>query len=565
MDTQPPNQDQLIARLSLPANPVPSLSCCGASGEDVARFLDDLPRANQAELLNRLYQAMPEVAALDRDPATKIDILNLFAPVVLKASEALVAKSSVNAKTTKQVSLALALIRNLALGYKAVVVAAARTTPLPAQLLASAIQAAIATLGKLLTTCWQGFLNPPANLWREIHALYLLARTLGIDNLTPFSAQSVSNQALSPRAAYLRILLAAAADPARFTPADLKRILAFLETHAHHASLVGADEPALFTIDPDSDMGPIQSARIDNPRPRHLRLRSSDLVDYIDRYTRVTDLDLPPRLVALVRRHWADEVARGEEHRPDDSPVTVVFGLNRIHRLLTQTLNIDDYVNKAQILAFNAARRLRDDESIPVKTWFDTQEIDRPQAGHWLRAAQANPEDPIQFESRKEKSGEEAIRPVAATRLNTSNKGACIELPDAGDAPSPGELVAIQDKGGAPWRVGLVRWTRTTPSLTRLLGVEFLGRGLVPCAAAMMKDGHPSTAFFPALILQGGDQSREILLPAMPFVEHSLVSVLTPKSRVTAHLGEIREATFHVNRFRLDNPPPQPSLGLQPR
>src|SRR5690606_30469309 len=96
----------------------------------------------------------------------------------------------------------------------------------------------------------------------------------------------------------------------------------------------------------------------------------------------VADVDLPPRLVALVRRHWSDEVVRGEEHRQDGSPVTAVFGLNRIHRLLTQTLNIDEYVNKAQILAFNAARRLRDDASgvlsIPQKTWFDAPETDTP-------------------------------------------------------------------------------------------------------------------------------------------------------------------------------------------
>src|SRR5690606_24532016 len=185
------NQDQLIARLSLPANPVPSLSCCGATGAEVARFLDELPRTNQAELLNRLYQVMPEVAALDCAPIAKIEILNLFGPVVLQSSEVLTAKSPVNAKTTKQVSLALALIKNLALGYKSVVVAVAASTPRPPQLLAGAIQASIATLGRMLTTCWQGFLNPPANLWREIHALYLLARVLGIDNLTPFSAQSV--------------------------------------------------------------------------------------------------------------------------------------------------------------------------------------------------------------------------------------------------------------------------------------------------------------------------------------------------------------------------------------
>src|SRR5690606_33909684 len=156
---------------------VSELSFCATSLSGVAVFLDELPRTNVAEVLNRLYRAMPEIAALDCEPRVKIDMLNLLRPEILQYTDHLTVRISISEKTTNDVSLAIDIQRNLARGYKTIIVGLQSADAVYRLLLADAIEDAISVLAKMLVTCWQCFLAPPANLWREIHALYLLARS----------------------------------------------------------------------------------------------------------------------------------------------------------------------------------------------------------------------------------------------------------------------------------------------------------------------------------------------------------------------------------------------------
>lgn len=556
MDAQPHLQDPLIQRLSLPPAAVSELSFCATSLAGVAVFLDELPRTNVAEVLNRLYRAMPEIAALDCEPRVKIDMLNLLRPVILQYTDHLTVRIAISEKTTKQVSLALALLRNLARGYKTIIVGLQPAGADYRLLLADAIEDAISVLAKMLVTCWQCFLAPPANLWREIHALYLLARSR--DCAAPIP---LSNQALGPRAAYLRILLMAAAEPARFTAADLKRLQAFLETHAHFATLEEPADNALFVIDTDSDQGPLLNAkRPASGRPAEglLGLRSGDLVTYIDRHAHTADLPLPRRLIPQLRRYWSSEIMREEDHVDDHGKVAVVFGLTRLHRLLTASRNIGEYAARCQVLQASAAAGqpgsmpALNPLEIPTRIWHDAPDNDAPPSATWLQPSRANPDDPIQYTPLVATLGEDLIQPTAATRINTSEKGACLELAAPPDHLAPGELVGINTAEDQQWRVGLVRWTRTTASLTRLLGIQFLSIDITPCAVAMVRGNTPQATYFPGLILDQSGDAADLLVPSMPFTDHCQIDIITSQWRKTATLPPAQETTFHLSLFRLD-------------
>ena len=557
MESPTSSPEPLLGRLSVPASRLEALSFCDTSLGGIEGFLTDLPAANTPEVLNRLYRAVPEVAALRGDRERRLAMLLRLQPAIFHHVDQLTERLSVTDKTARQLSLALALLKNLALGYKSVVVDLLSGGAESHQRLAGAIQLAISALSRMMTTSWLCFVNPPANLWREIHALFLIARARGIEKLTPFSAQSVDNPALAPRTAYLRILLVAAADPARLSPRDLKLLLGFLDSYAQHADLLYQGESALFTIDPDRDRGPILSTRMRASSPAFIGLDSARLVTHIDRYLAPSEIDLPPRLLIQVRRHWSSEILRREEHREERQQVNAVFGLSRLHRLLTQTANIDDFVSRSQVLALRAGQHLLSlEDTTPRRTWQDSRESEPDSGSNWLHSSRGNPDDPITYTPQHKQKPGDAVNVLDATQVNSSEHGACIELGTAPDNLSPGELVAIRVAGNGPWRVGLVRWTRTTASFSRLAGIEFLDLATTPCAVALIRDNQRASAFFPAFLARPGDGEENLLVPSLPFTQGSQVLLIDGKQRGGARLTRAIEAThqltlFHIERERL--------------
>lgn len=551
MDAQHLSSATLIARLGLPPEDFPALTFCPTSLEGLESFLADLPRTNIAEVLNLLYRAIPQVAGLKLDPAAKMAMLDLLRPEIFEYSGRLTTKLALNEKNTRQVSLSLALLKNLAMGYKSVAVALVSAGPQQNQPLALSLNAAITVLSKMLIICWQCFFNPPRNLWLELHSLYLLARHRDIESLTPLSSQTIAIPALSPRVPYLKIVLAAAADPARFTPQDLKLLLLFLDHSAHLATIADTDPPGLFTIDPDRDQGPILTTKLNRAKPGYLHLHSQELAQYLRQYRGdVGMVSLPPRLIRQVSRYWSMDVVREDEHVEDGAPVSAIFGLNRLHRLLTKTRNIEEYVGKSQLVSFNRHKHETGQES---DAWQDTPDSPERQHGTWLRPSQSNPDEPITFVSQREKLEVEPQPEYSAVRTNLSRRGACIELSSPPDNLTPGELVGIKASDANQWRIGIVRWTRITPRLSRLVGIEFITKNIAPCAVALSRESGLTSAYFPGLMLQNSDKSRELLLPSMPFTEHAQVTILTTKAKGSAMLVQSIESTFHLSIFRLDH------------
>lgn len=546
----------LLKRLSLPTNRLDALSFCSPTLEGIDRFLSDLPVANTPEVLNRLYRAVPEVAALSADAEHQLAMLLRLQPTIFHHVDQLTERLIVTDKTARQLSLALALLKNLALGYKAVVVEllpdSAEHSPVQHQLLANALQLALSALARMLTTSWLCFVNPPANLWREIHALFLIARACCVETLTPFSSLSIDNPSLAPRTAYLRILLVSAADPARLSPRDLKLLLSFLDRHAQHAELFYQGENTLFVIDPDKDRGPILRTRMRTASPTFIGFDSTRLVTYIDRHLTSSEINLPPRLLIQVRRYWSTEILRREEHREERQQVRAVFGLSRLHRLLTQTANIDDFVSRNQLLALRAGQPLLPiEDTLPHRTWQDSRENEPGIDISWLRFSRNNPDLPISYTPQLKQKPETTAGFLDATQVNISDHGTCIELGTMPDNLSPGELVAIQDPGSPQWRLGLVRWTRITTSFSRLAGIEFLNLGTLPCAIALIRDSQRASAFFPAFLTRSDSGEESLLVPSLPFTEGNQALLIEGQQRHGVRLNRTIEATPQVTLFDL--------------
>jgi hypothetical protein len=73
MDVAISDLDNCINTLTLPKDSFESLTFCGASKDELRDYLADLPHNSPAELCNRLYRLLPEVAGLKVPPRTQAD------------------------------------------------------------------------------------------------------------------------------------------------------------------------------------------------------------------------------------------------------------------------------------------------------------------------------------------------------------------------------------------------------------------------------------------------------------------------------------------------------------
>src|SRR5690606_14481486 len=126
--------------------------------------------------------------------------------------------------TTKSLSLSIAMLKYLAEGYKSVLVNALKIPATPPNLIVSSSHSVIEVLSQILLECWECYIPPPANTWKEIHAVYQLVRLRNLESIAPDSSRTNTGAAATIRAAYVRPLLMASEDPSRYAPQELRQI-----------------------------------------------------------------------------------------------------------------------------------------------------------------------------------------------------------------------------------------------------------------------------------------------------------------------------------------------------
>ena len=122
----------------------------------------------------------------------------------------------------------------------------------------------------------------------------------------------------------------------------------------------------IFVIDAQGDTGPQYSFKIDGTTNRHFRLRTFRLVRHMEEKLSTGTLSgLSERLARDLCKYWSNEIKRQDDPTPDDTPVTIIFGLGHIHRHLTQTKNLDSYLRSLAPLNPKDHLTLEDMEEAP--------------------------------------------------------------------------------------------------------------------------------------------------------------------------------------------------------
>lgn len=355
------------------------------------------------------------------------------------------------------------------------------------------LDAALHTLFELLSCYWLRQLLVPERLWNEAHALYRLACLAGIDDPDEMRAPSILAQAL--RTAYLKPLLMGSLNPARYRPAEIRRIATFLGRYTERARLGKAS--GLLCIDTASSRPAVYAGRQDSPDC--LRLCVLDLVEAIDDDA-ATDLLLVPRLARDLRRYWTRRQVRTELHRRTDERINVVIGLEVVHQVLS---GCDD------------------DDAFP---------------DHLLTVRgpmRASPQRPVH----------------KALCLDRSATGARIRIgTGAPEALSPGTLIAVFAEAGQEVQLGVVRWTLLSADFSAQAGIQWLLPGLEPCAVRSLEFA-AQAPFCRAFFYRDAPDSGELLAPAGMFKTGHRLLIRTAQNEAPALLTAANDSTFYLGRF----------------
>lgn len=491
---------------------VPSPRACGWVTETDPKYarawLASLPLADSAETGREIYQALYTLNRLDVAVATRFELVELYGPAVASVCAGL--QSYLISQTPplgpKKRQLAEFLRRlhvEMAYGYKLCLQNMRKSRFRGGQRarLLRATERALYHLGEVLLRSYVVYIPYPGGTWREVHELYCLAETAGIDEEAVGEGASDDRHAApapSIRAQYLRILLLGLANPYQLAQGMAHQVQAFIARWGDEAGLsadVSVANPAgRFLVDLDSDTPPQPFPTAIEPDRNRTRLRTVNLLGlvrtirgFIERVEKGGSLDraelgvdcIESSCVDLLRRLarlWGLGARRRYARREQRRPVLVCSGVEALHY----------FVNGQQSLDVARADRA---PAVPA----DFIDLDRI-AEHRPEPA-ATAREPVRRDHHRVDRWQ--VRDVGPNGMSLARYG------DAQIGVRVGDLLGLQQRNDmGRWQTAVVRWLRSPETGSVELGLEFLGPVATPVAVRRLgADGVAETPFHVALQL----------------------------------------------------------------
>ncbi len=513
----------LLDNLALAPQDLAQLSFAKTTIPALRRFVRQLPQS-ATDQVQQVYSAIKEVSQLNSLPTLKLAILDILAQPVRESIGILTEKTHLNQQTYTAVSLALAILKYQAMGYKSVLIAASGDEPAQRTDLQKPIQASLEAMNALYLHSLIFYVSLPKDFWHELHVFYRLIKLLHLEN-TPLSTtdkDSASTHRPTLLSLYLKPLLLSATNPGQYTPVEIKKIALFLDQWANMAQLSPAWAEGLYVIDLESDTGPHYEDRFGALTSNHIRLQTKRLVNLIGGHAYETEhgtrfVPLPARLIDSLCSSWGQAHTRQHQHVLDQSDVEVLIGFTMIHDKLSEQAELPKSIQQQ-----NDAVSLDN-----VKTGVSADASRVRGTGCWGKLR------------------------------NTSQAGIQLSLNDPVNRIAPGDFVCFRTGADDPWSLGLVRWLNVSAGLNQVAGIKTLSYQVEPCSVKLMQDGRPMSPFLPGLRFidyTNPDSLRLATLPK-PFSVQNTVTLVTQTNEQSLRLVELCESTFHVTVFCVETSP----------
>lgn len=549
----------LLSRLTLPAQNLNILSFCHSTkAAPVKKWAESLPATRISFSSVQLYTALPEIARLNTDPLTRLEMLESVRPYVQQCIQGL-GRNFLNQPiilpegAVKTAIVAQALQKHITNGYIVAVrdLAAQKLKGAALSQLDLALHRAINGLAYMLMRGYQLYTPVPNGVWLELHTLFAIAQLMERSNQLIADSRLEFVPATTITQSYLRPLLMACARPNQLRQQEVQQTFEALELWAPFAYLKsGIQENQLFAVDPLDDLQPVYKDRLHPKDPTAVfSLDLEELVSGLKRQLELKDEDnaivripssMPTQLIEHLCACWSVMRQRAFERRLTQGELQVTVGLSNLHYHCAGEVEFNDFLaHLAEKIDFPGK---------PVAAESDP----------WANASStgtfgALPTVDFSEDWDAEEEEEIQIAPVHQIRIiDTSPGGYCLNWNvQAEEKLRAGDLLGVREPGRIKWVIAAVRWIRQSGGLTQL-GVQVIAPQAQATALSMVQRTGDNTPFMRALRIQAlksVNQPSTLLTDSLPFVEYCKVRARDGEGQVRLQLTKRLFATGSFSQF----------------
>ena len=503
-------------------------------------WLDSLPRGNVGETARQIFDALVESNHYSYPYQARQHFLDASRETVLYVTDAMkrhfVSISAPLPEKNRKIASATREIHHaMAIGYMITIENMLQASLLFSDnhSLATLIQRAISSFGRVLLTSYQTYTPYPNAIWASIHKLYLAAEQRKIHAVTIKDEHYNHSHLTTICAEYVRLLLVALTSPYRLRQGEVGKVYEILprwvsRCRLHPLEELNAHPKARFGVDLLSDEPPRAVKQLaEHTDTTACRIMDSETLTHTIRKdlkqgfktgeTTITGIemtraDLSRDLMRRLLIAWCIFPKRNFSRSQKDEKVQVTLGLTTTHQVIIsgnpQPGAADDmFAHEARFEANNVRNNIRERQPDVWDMIYFPTDTD----GFGLLEKQ--------FEKEQASGGKKHDYSAETWLiLNESAQGYCLQtLGDTRIRAQVGELVGIRRHTADQtwkWGIGVIRWLRSDTQNELMIGVEML----TPDAAAIGMRAINST---------GKEYQRTLMLPELPAVNQP-TTLVTP-------------------------------------
>lgn len=522
-----------------------SLSFCDASPRNLKKWVEGLPKANVGESARQLYQALLELNQLQTPAESRLQMLELLRPEISFVCSQL-EKHFINQaivldeRPRKVANLCQALQHHLAIGYKLIVTSFdGHATRDNQHLLAAALQRAIHSLGGPLIRASQLYCPVPDGLWLELHQLYQIARTQGLDKTVIRDPQAHHTQGLSCEQSYLVALLLGCARCNQMRQNTIAQLSQLLELWSTQVFLHPGDvTSSLFAVSPEIDSAPRYISQF-QPKDLHnaVGLELSGLVHAINEHLQLrpeqrnqSRLHVPQNINQEILQHlaaaWGDIAERTFQRTASQGNLTLCLGMSAVHYYLAGKRSFNAVLQQAQ--NSTAVFGVSKNESDIWSGAFDAPKNEAEQLLPFEEIQYSQPDD-AGHKSALYQEQTASYPTYEVSIVNISPGGYCLswsrEVPNQLQA---GELLGVQGPQQQEWTIAVVRWIRQVRGGGTQMGIELIAPQAQACGVQLLRNAEQNSQHMRALLLPEISvisRPASLITARVPFQEGNKVNI----------------------------------------
>ena len=502
------------------------------------RWMNDLPTADcqrtaiqfitQLEVLNTSnYPAQDRVCLMDNLRPLAQQLINTLSQQVRKSDIPL------STRALERNQLLQNILSEMATGYKLVVNALALTQPHREHddmLLREALYFSSQYLARQLLETYLVYLPEPRHCWLELHQLFQYAADTGMASLPvddPFPDISIPI-ANSIGLIYKRIILLALAEPYHLMKNEAREFYLLLSAWANYCELLpSASMPCEgeFSLDANADQPPrFVSSEIEWVAKKGYILDVSEVLKRLDmqlqRILRANLMELEDNanhtlmqqrrqrdMLLRLADAWQGSLKRNDERYLSDTNIEMATGLNACHHYISLGQAFSPEVDELKLTSGEI------EPTTHAAAYRSALQKDRC---HHKHSYETNP----WWQRNFSRNGAALYCSVDCPKMHTA----------------VGEVVAYCDPDNATlrWKIGVVRWLRSTPENQLDLGIMNIADSAVPIASKALAGCGEGTDYFRSLLIPkqiSSQQRRCLIVPANVYDINSVLAI-TMKHRI---------------------------------